>query len=537
MSIGNLFECRSGDVRPIRPSMSCSVAILVTLIFGFGCYSVALVAAHDLPVSTLAEALESGTSFSTVPTENELRIAVVKPIFSDTAYSNAFYNFYQKYGHSSKPYITTDLHLLNVTVESDWGWSTGLHTFLNSPKARLAGVGLCQSVAVIDEIDVTMGALFREGRRAYDAVILGFTEYVTAEEYYAYRRFVETGGTLIIMDACNFLAEVKYHPSASPDEPGYLSLVRGHGWEFNGTHAWKSDFHRWPDENRNWVASNFWTYWSGQHYDYFLANTSHPISSYIRCNYGENITSPYGAHEENKLQNLTDTEVIGYWHFKYPSETPDEPIAAYQHWYGNGSVFHTGIMGSDVISSVEFMQAFLVSAVRYALTGSYANWSFWEDSTYEAYVDLFYKNGTKLAQNDLLYDKVYFHVVSNASTIAQNHQPYKLTSVYVRVEREQDPSFLPITYQGNPLDQCSQCWRVDVDTRYLLDGEYSFEVWCSFTSLSNMSDSIDSIVVMSRYIVKNISDELRFAISAAFISLLSLSVLASAFVVWRGRSS
>lgn len=522
-------------MRPIRLSLG-SVAILVTLIVAFGSSSVALIAAHDSAVSRLSEVQKSGASSSTVSSENELRVAVVKPIFSDTAYSSAFYNFYWKYGHSNEPYITTDLDWLNVTVKSGWQWSTGLHTFLNSPKARLAGVGLCESVALIDEINVTMGALFQDGRRAYDAVILGFTEYVTAEEYIAYRRFVETGGTLIIMDACNFLAEVKYHPSGSPEEPGYLSLVKGHGWEFNGTHAWKSDFHRWPEENRNWVGSNFWTYWSGQHYDYFFANTSHPISDYIRCNYGENIKSPYGAHEENKLENLTNTEIIGYWHFKNPNEAPDEPIAAYQHWYGSGSVFHSGIMASDVISSVEFMQAFLVSAVRYALTGSVGNWSFWEDSTYEANTGLFYENGTKVAQKDFIFDKVYFHVVFNSCTIAQNHKPYRLTSVYVRVESMRDPSFQPITIKGVPLGECNLDWKVDVNTHNLLDGEYVFEVWCSFSLMSNISDSIDSIVVISKYSIKNISDDLRFAFSASSISLLACSVLAAALVVWRGRS-
>ncbi|MFX1273026.1 MAG: hypothetical protein ACFFAX_15190, partial [Promethearchaeota archaeon] len=261
------------------------------------------------------------------------RIAVVKPIFTDTAYSSAFYNFYSKYmGYTD--YIDTDLHLLNVTVKDGWGWSAGLSNFLTSFKAGIAGLSLGENVELIDEIDVTMGALFENNSRVYDVVILGFTEYVTIEEYNFYKRFVETGGTLIIMDACNFLAEVKYYPPASPDEVGYLSLVKGHGWEFNGTYAWKSVYHRWPEENRNWVASNYWKWWTGDHYDYFQSSTSHPISTYLRNNYGQNIISSYGAHEENRLENFTDSQIIGYWHFIDPDEEPNDPVVAYQHRYG-----------------------------------------------------------------------------------------------------------------------------------------------------------------------------------------------------------
>jgi hypothetical protein len=58
---------------------------------------------------------------------------------------------------------------------------------------------------------MTGGALLDEnGTRRFDAVILGFTEYVTAQEYSAYKHFVADGGRLIFMDATNFLAEVKF---------------------------------------------------------------------------------------------------------------------------------------------------------------------------------------------------------------------------------------------------------------------------------------------------------------------------------------
>ncbi|MHA2002485.1 MAG: hypothetical protein ACW975_00240 [Candidatus Thorarchaeota archaeon] len=301
------------------------------------------------------------------------RIAVVKPIFSRTAYRDAFYTFYQRYGWVDPgTYITNDLDYLNVTVKDGWGFSEGLSEFLGY--SRLPTMIFGMDITYIDEIDVIEGALFSGAKRVYDVLILGFTEYVTQEEYTAYKTFVAMGGLLIIVDACNFLAEVKYHPPDSPDQPGYLSLVKGHGWEFNGTHAWRSVYHRWPEENRNWVGSNFWRFWQGIHYDQFIANTSHQISTYLETNYGTTIDTGYGAHEENKLENFTDTEIIGYWNFVNWSEAPDDPVVAYQHWYVNGSVIHTGIVASRWVDSERYLMDFMISAIRLGLTGEVGDW-------------------------------------------------------------------------------------------------------------------------------------------------------------------
>jgi hypothetical protein len=464
------------------------------------------------------------------------RIAVVKPIFTDTAYSNAFYTFYRKHRLSTEPYITSDLNYFNVTVKDGWRWSKRLFYFLTSVKASLAGLSLHQNVALIDEINVTLGALFDEDSRVYDVVILGFTEYVTVEEYNYYRRFVETGGTLIILDACNFLAEVKYHPPTSPGEPGYLSLVKGHGWEFNGTHAWKSVYRRWPEENRNWVGSNYWKYWYGDHYDYFQANTSHPISAYIRDRYMQNVTTSYGAHEENKLENFTDTQIIGYWHFIDKSEAPEDPVVAYQHRYGSGSVFHAGIMGSDVIGREEYLQAFLVSAVRMGLTGEVGDWSFWQDSFFDSHTELLYENGTKVGQDGYLSGVVMCNVSLNTTVIAQDGGLYELTSVDVHIYPTDSSVYAQmLTVAGKAMDEDNLHWQVVVDTPYLLDGKYTFEVRCRFTSRSNDTLHVDSILMISVHEVKNIPDKLRDALLVASTSLCAIMVLACVAVIWTGR--
>ncbi len=308
-------------------------------------------------------------------TQGPSRIAVVKPIFSATAYRDAFYTFYQRYGWVDPgTYVTTDLNYLNVTVKNSWGHSEDLSEFLNSTRTTLPSMVFRERITYINEIDVLMGVLFREEQRAFDVVILGFSEYVTAEEYAEYKRFVAHGGTLILMDACNFLAEVKYYPSAILGQPGHLSLVKGHGWEFNGTHAWRSVYHRWPEDNRNWVGSNYWRFWGGLHYDSFIANTSHQISRYIFRHHGETVETGYGAHEENKLENFTDTEIIGYWNFVNWTEAPEDPVVAYQHFYVDGSVIHTGIIASRRLDDEQFLKEFLVSAIRLGLTGEVGSW-------------------------------------------------------------------------------------------------------------------------------------------------------------------
>src|SRR5213594_253003 len=189
-----------------------------------------------------------------------IRVAVVKPVFSATAYSATFGgspSFYQFYGaHGGDPpgqNITTDLNLLNVSVVDGWGWSSGLGSYVTSVVGDYGlGIIVAQSFTVLSDIEVTEGSLFnQDGSSRFDVVVLGFTEYVTSQEYYDYQRFVASGGRLIIMDASNFVAEVKYYP-----ETNHLALVRGHGWGFDGSKVWRDVFYRWQDANANWVGSN-----------------------------------------------------------------------------------------------------------------------------------------------------------------------------------------------------------------------------------------------------------------------------------------
>ena len=152
-----------------------------------------------------------------------MRIAFVNPIFTTTAYQkNGFYDFYKLHSKnlSSTTYIRSDLSLLNVTTVNGWGAGSGRFGFIQTFEQKRY---LATASPILTDIDINNGLLFsKNGSRMYDSVVVGFSEYVTAKEYQEYLRFVAMGGTLIFLNACNFLAQVQYNPST-----GNLALVSG----------------------------------------------------------------------------------------------------------------------------------------------------------------------------------------------------------------------------------------------------------------------------------------------------------------------
>jgi hypothetical protein len=63
---------------------------------------------------------------------------------------------------------------------------------------------------------------------------------------------VQNGGTIVFNDANVFTTEVKYDSAINT-----VTLVRGHGWAYNGISAWHAENERWLNENQQWVGSNF----------------------------------------------------------------------------------------------------------------------------------------------------------------------------------------------------------------------------------------------------------------------------------------
>jgi hypothetical protein len=411
----------------------------------------------------------------------QTRIAVVKPIFTATAYSSAFYTFYYKYASLPEgQYATTDLDLLNRTVVDTWGWSSGLDAWFQGNTAQALHLVPGGTVTVLDEIDVVQGALFSSDKRLYDVLVLGFTEYVTKEEYLYYKQFVASGGTLILMDACNFLAEVTY-------SNGYLSLTKGHGWEFNGTHAWKSVYHRWPEDNMNWIGGNYWQYWTGTHYCGITVNTTNSISDYIRSTMGEVIPSSYRGHEENLLQNMTDTEIIGYWNFINPAESPAYPVAAYIHRYRDGLVIHSGIMASDVVRADAFLSLFLATSIRYGLAGEVSPWTypgplFDSNDPVDCTIVAYQSDGEKASGE--LSGPIHIDINFNTtSDVLRNCHSCNLHSVSGEIASmmSENQTMQNTIVEAKAVNET--CWRLDINTYSLMNGEYTVSFNATWKSI------------------------------------------------------
>lgn len=286
-----------------------------------------------------------------------LRTAVVKPVFTATAYSS-FYAFYAKYVNTPKnQIITSDLQLLNTTLVDSWGWSDGLRQFLSSSIARANGLVLETNLTVLTDVGVNGGGLSSEnGDRRFDIVVLGFTEYVTSQEYSAYRHFVADGGRLIFMDATNFFAEVRFY-----SQTNHLALVKGHGWGFDGKKVWHDVQERWSQESTNWIGSNFCCFGYGKRYNGALVVGNNPISVSLQATFGPKVFLSYKGHEENRVTNSSLTEILAKW--VQLDSSSQNLVAAYSHRFILGTVIHIGVMSSDVVASDMSVQFFLIHSV------------------------------------------------------------------------------------------------------------------------------------------------------------------------------
>jgi len=108
------------------------------------------------------------------------------------------------------------------------------------------------NITVLTDADVDNGSIFVNdagngsmdtNSNAYDIIILGHREYVTQQEYDHLKNFVSNGGTVILLDANVFYAQVKFDRTTDT-----ITLVKGHGWAFDGKSAWKSVAERWAKE-------------------------------------------------------------------------------------------------------------------------------------------------------------------------------------------------------------------------------------------------------------------------------------------------
>ena len=257
----------------------------------------------------------------------------------------------------SQSTVTSDLSLLNVSVVNGLGGASGLLGFIQTFETK-GYFGT--NTPVLTDVDVNNGSLFyKDGSRRFDTVVVGFSEYVTSSEYQVYKHFVETGGILVLLNACNFVAQVQYYPSVHK-----LALLSGHGWNFNGTMAWSGSFNRWSSNNSNWIGSNY-ALFHEQGYQIgggSVANDTNPISLAMHSAFGFSVfQSGYYGHEENVITNSTDS-VIAYWDVDNWTNS-SQVVATYSYLYQHGVVIHSGIFGTDLIANNYQMQFFLLLAM------------------------------------------------------------------------------------------------------------------------------------------------------------------------------
>jgi hypothetical protein len=273
-----------------------------------------------------------------------VKIAVVMPTFTAAAYNNAFYTFYEKYTHSPRGLnITTDLNLLSSKVTNEPSSSASGFAMLYL-LGNLKWIRPDSNIAFFTDQDVDAGSVFQgNGSNAYDVVILGHQEYVTQREYDNFKQFVGDGGTMIILDGNVFYAEVKYDKNT-----GNITLVKGHGWAFNGVSAWKSVNERWTNETAQWVGSNY------------ISN----IAKFANNPFG------YLPHEEQFMTNPKDVILLDY-NATVPAVNSNESggvvIATYELNYLKGKVIALGLYSDDIITNGSFDRYFDNLVLQYAV--------------------------------------------------------------------------------------------------------------------------------------------------------------------------
>jgi len=286
---------------------------------------------------------------------NGVRIALVEPTFTAAAYNNAFYVFYSKYSQvTANMNVTSDLNLLSskVNMYPTIKPTTKVHSAfaMLSLLKNLKLVSPDSNITVLTDADVDNGSIFNKDgthvnttSNAYDVIILGHQEYVTQQEYNNLRNFVANGGNMILLDGNVFYAQVVLNRNTDT-----ITLVKGHGWAFNGESAWKSVSERWAKETSQWVGSNYLCY---------------------SCNITfANDPWEYQHHEEQYITNNNDRILMNYNAslIKYPVRTLRPVIASYELNYQKGKVISLGIYSDDIVTNKKFDQYFDNLILHYA---------------------------------------------------------------------------------------------------------------------------------------------------------------------------
>ena len=310
--------------------------------------------------STFKNAVHNTAKF-----DRKINIAFIKPSFTATAYDNSFYDFYTLYKDTpAGKSVATNLNLLTskVTTQTTDSSSSALAMLYLSKNIKSLLPG--SNTVILTDADVDGGNIFTAKNKSnkYDILIIGHQEYVTQQEYDNLKQFVAGGGTMIVLDGNIFYAEVKYDRNTQT-----VTLVKGHGWSFNGMYALKSVAERWKDETSQWVGSNYLCYRCGITFDNDPFEYKQHEEQYI-TNHKDRILFNYNALMPKQLKLLSAQPSSSLSSSTTTAaEQGKHIIATYELSYQKGKVIVIGIYSDDIITNSKFDKYFYTLLLRYAL--------------------------------------------------------------------------------------------------------------------------------------------------------------------------
>jgi hypothetical protein len=295
-----------------------------------------------------------------------LTVGIVKPSFTIAAYgqlkpdnpepiyNRSFYNFYKPYYDilDTGKRVTTDLEEMTVKISPKASslMEEYLPRYMKVMPDIVKEVFPNSNVSYLNDESIHNGNIFEQNNltftNTYDILIIYHEEYVTSQEYHNFKKFVQNGGTLIVMDGNIFYGEVKYDRLND-----LLTLVEGHGVKFDGNAVTKSVRERWENETKIWLGSNFYEFSNRQYGPVFVNN---PFN--------------YTTVEDMYINN-PNVKII----LDYGSSDPRYKIATYEINYGKGKIITLGIFGSSVSEKFPFQQFMKELLIAYALPTSLNN--------------------------------------------------------------------------------------------------------------------------------------------------------------------
>jgi hypothetical protein len=306
--------------------------------------------------------MQQNSSMTNIFASVKNRIAIVEPTFTEAAYNNAFYIFYDKYDSVSKRVtVTTDLNYLHSSLDILNKQPTKLSMSnirsISILKNLIEHVLPNSTITTIKDQNINDGILFLNGTtNAYDILFVLHEEYLTQKMYDSFKHFVANGGTVVFLDGNIFYAKVDYDNNT-------ITLIKGHRWEFDGHVARKSVDEYWLNQTKEWVGGNYWesklddkVYFKNNIFNYPLPGVGNETEIGDKI-YVNNKIFNYTHWEETYVNNPKDVIILDYG-ADYTTYKVQHKVATYVLLYGKGEVVNFGLYTEKILKNERFQKFF-----------------------------------------------------------------------------------------------------------------------------------------------------------------------------------